>query len=77
MSPELVDLIVNLGGTGVLIWVVSQQSKQLADMRKEAREDRKLLWDMLSWLVRRDDSRTDIPILPSQKAKNDETEQTD
>lgn len=58
MSPELIQVIIDAGGTGILLWLV-------IDMRREAREDRKILWQLLAEQIRANDSRTDIPTLPS------------
>lgn len=70
MTPELLQLLVNGGGMAVLIWLV-------IDMRREAKEDRLWMQNLLLYLVRREDpdfdphslpghppSRTDIPIVP-------------
>lgn len=69
MTPELIDLIINLGGNGVAIWVIIRLQSQIEAMRAEANADRQQLWHLLSYLIHEHDSRTDIPILPSQRAK--------
>lgn len=67
MTPETVNLLINLGGTGVLIWVVLQLQQEIKAQREEARKDREQLWELLSFLVKAQDSRTDIPTLPSSR----------
>lgn len=67
MNSETVNLIVNLGGTGVLIWVVLQLQSEIKAQREEARKDREQLWELLAFLVKANDSRTDIPKLPSAR----------
>lgn len=60
MNPDLINLIVNLGGSGVLVWLVM-------GMREEAKADRKQMWDLLTYLIKRTDPDFDSQIvkLPS------------
>lgn len=44
MTPELLNLLVNLGGTAVLVWLV-------AEMRQEAKDERERTWALLSYLI--------------------------
>lgn len=67
MNPETVNLIANLGGIGVLIWVLIRLEARLDKMDANAAADRQQLWELLSFLVRQADSRTDIPMLPSAR----------
>lgn len=48
MTPELINLIVNLGGTGILVWLV-------LEMRAEAKAEREWQREMLTYYIRRDD----------------------
>lgn len=66
MNPELLNLIVNLGGTGILVWLVME-------MRAEAKRDREQLWNLTVYLIKRDDPGFDSQIvkLPSSKPTTD------
>lgn len=45
MTPEqILNLVINGGGTAVLIWLV-------AEMRKEANEERNRTWRLLNYLI--------------------------
>lgn len=71
MTPETANLIINLGGTGVLIWVVLRLDQRITEMQQRAEADRQQLWELLTWLVRNEDSRVDIPSLPSQRTRDE------
>jgi hypothetical protein len=52
MNPELINLIVNLGGTGILIWLVME-------MRAEAKAEREWQREMLTYFIQKDDPAFD------------------
>lgn len=58
MTPEqLFNLIVNGGGTAILIWLV-------IEMRREAKLEREWQQELLMYLIRRDDPNYDSQIIP-------------
>lgn len=64
MDPEVVNLIVNLGGTGILAWLV-------LDMRREANAQREQTWALLEFLIRRENpdfSWSDLPAVGKRHA---------
>lgn len=57
MEPEqLFNLIVNGGGTAILIWLV-------IEMRREAKIERQWQHELLMYLIRRDDPAFDSAII--------------
>lgn len=60
MDPALINALLDGGTAAILIYLVM-------DMRKEAREDRAQLWQLIGQLLRRDDPDIEVPPLPSQQ----------
>lgn len=74
MTPELVTVFGNFIGFGVVVYLLEQSRREIVNMRQEAREDRQQLWELLAHLIRAQDSRTDIPRLPSNSAHSSRDE---
>lgn len=66
MDPVTLQLIAQLGASGVLMWM-------LIDMRKEAREQREYIQRLLTFLIEKDNpgiSASQITRLPKIAADN-------
>jgi len=74
MTPELLTVFGNFIGFGVVVYLLEQSRREIVSMRQESREDRQQLWELLAHLIREQDSRTDIPILPSNSARSPRNE---
>lgn len=66
MTPELLNTIINGGGTAILVVLVW-------DMRREQRERDDKIWALLDWLIRREGYDTER-VLSRKRNSQDATD---
>lgn len=49
MNPEIINLVVNGGGTAVMIWVIVGMRDDIKALREELREQNVRMWGLIEW----------------------------
>lgn len=63
MDPAFINVLVNLGGYGIMVWLVM-------DMRKEASTQRDQIWNMVLFLIKERHPDADVDAIVSGQGLN-------